>query len=59
MGGNMKPIRWLRVAWLATVLAGAAPAPAQDPAVNLTLDPTMVKGPATGRVTILEFSDYQ
>jgi protein-disulfide isomerase len=55
----MKPIRWLGVAWLATVLAGAAPASAQNPAVNLTLDPAMIKGPATARVSIVEFSDYQ
>ena len=59
MGGNMKPIRWLGVTWLVTVLAGAASAAAQEPTVNLTLDPAMIKGPATARVTIVEFSDYQ
>ena len=59
MGGNMKPIRWLGVAWLVTILAGSVSASAQEPAVNLTLDPTMVKGPATARVSIVEFSDYQ
>lgn len=55
----MKPIRWLGVAWIATILAGGALAAAQAPGVNLTLDPAMVKGAATARVTIVEFSDYQ
>ncbi|MBI3625859.1 MAG: hypothetical protein HY215_06905 [Candidatus Rokubacteria bacterium] len=54
----MKAIRWLGVAWLATNFAGGA-AGAQEPAVKLTLDPAMTKGPATARVTIVEFSDYQ
>ena len=58
MGGNMKAIRWLGMAWLATILAGGAAA-AQEPAVKLTADPAMTKGPATARVTIVEFSDYQ
>ena len=38
-------------------LAGGA-AVAQSP-VDLTIEPTMVKGPATAPVTIVEFSDYQ
>ena len=42
---------------LLTVLALAAPpAPAQ---VELTVHPSMAKGPADAPVTIIEFSDYQ
>ena len=42
---------------LLVVLAlGAASAPAQ---VELTVHPSMVKGPAGAPVTIIEFSDYQ
>ena len=34
------------------------PAAAQRP-LDLTVEPTMVKGPPGARVTIVEFSDYQ
>ena len=44
--------RWL----LALVLLAPGPARAQ---FDLTVDPAMVKGPATAPVTIVEFSDYQ
>jgi hypothetical protein len=27
--------------------------------VNVTIEPSMTKGPATAKVTIVEFSDYQ
>jgi len=27
--------------------------------VNLSVEPTMTRGPATAKVTIVEFSDYQ
>ena len=33
-------------------IAGAAP-------IHITIEPTMIKGPATAPVTIIEFSDYQ
>jgi protein-disulfide isomerase len=36
----------------------ASSAGAQTPA-DLTIEPLMVKGPATAPVTIVEFSDYQ
>ncbi len=55
----MNPIRWLGVAWLAVILAGPASVSAQETGLRLTIDPTMVKGPMTARVTIVEFSDYQ
>ena len=55
----MKPSRWLGVAWLAVILGGPASVSAQETGLRLTLDPTMVKGPTTARVTIVEFSDYQ
>ena len=49
----------IRTAWLLALgLLLASPGGAQTPA-DLTLEPTMVKGPATARVTIVEFSDYQ
>jgi protein-disulfide isomerase len=52
-------IRWLWVASVAIALAASASASAQDAGVRLTLNPTMIKGPVTARVTIVEFSDYQ
>ena len=55
----MKPIRWLGMAWLTVILAGPASASAQDSTIAVTLDPSMIKGPATARVTIVEFSDFQ
>ena len=51
--------RWLWLAWLGAVLSGSVSAWAQDISPRLTLDPAMVKGPATAPVTIVEFSDYQ
>ena len=41
---------------LAVLVLGATAAPAQ---VNVTVQPSMTKGPATAPVTIVEFSDYQ
>jgi hypothetical protein len=32
---------------------------AQAPVVDLSVEPSMVKGPRTAPVTIVEFSDYQ
>jgi hypothetical protein len=49
----------IRVALLVTVLMlGGGGAGAQAP-VDLTVEPTMVKGAPTAPVTIVEFSDYQ
>jgi hypothetical protein len=46
-------------AWLLVLVALCAPgAGAQTPA-SITIEPTMVKGPDTAAVTIVEFSDYQ
>ena len=54
--------RWPRVyntiALLALTLVSAPAARAQAP-VDLSVEPTMVKGKATAPVTIVEFSDYQ
>ena len=44
----------------ALVVAGLVIArPASRADVELTVEPAMVKGAATARVTIVEFSDYQ
>jgi hypothetical protein len=43
---------------LLVLLAVAGALPAQTP-VELTIEPTMVKGAAKAPVTIVEFSDYQ
>ena len=51
----------VRHAMLALVLllgALAPPSHAQQ-AVRPTADPSMIKGPATALVTIIEFADYQ
>jgi hypothetical protein len=50
----------IRFAFLVALLAlvGAAGG-AEPPVVDLSVDPTMVKGPRTAPVTIVEFSDYQ
>lgn len=53
----MKLTRLLALAWL--LAAFTLPVSAQTGSVRLTLDPTMVKGPPTASVTIVEFSDYQ
>ncbi|HXU87877.1 MAG TPA: hypothetical protein VFQ62_03420 [Methylomirabilota bacterium] len=42
----------LLVSIVGFAIASAAP-------VRVTVEPTMVKGPATAPVTIVEFSDYQ
>ena len=42
----------LLVSTVGLAIAGAAP-------VRITMEPTMIKGPATAPVTIIEFSDYQ
>jgi len=44
---------------LVLMLAVAGPATAVEMIGNITVEPTMVKGPATAPVTIVEFSDYQ
>ncbi|MBI1847150.1 MAG: hypothetical protein HY294_13875 [Candidatus Rokubacteria bacterium] len=44
------------IALVAVALLSSAAARAQ---VELTIEPAMVRGPQTARVTILEFSDYQ
>jgi protein-disulfide isomerase len=44
---------------LVLMLAAARPAAAIEMIGNITVEPTMVKGPATAPVTIVEFSDYQ
>ena len=49
----------IRVVLLVLTLAVARPAPAVEMIGNITVEPTMVKGPATAPVTIVEFSDYQ
>lgn len=41
----------------ACLLAGALTATAAP--VHITLEPAMIKGPASAAVTIVEFSDYQ
>ena len=41
---------------LAVLVRGAA---AVEMLGDITVEPTMVKGPATAPVTIVEFSDYQ
>jgi hypothetical protein len=43
---------------LALLLSGGAGA-AVEMLGDITVEPTMVKGPATAAVTIVEFSDYQ
>jgi hypothetical protein len=42
----------LIVSTVGFAITGAAP-------VRITMEPTMIKGPATAPVTIIEFSDYQ
>jgi protein-disulfide isomerase len=49
----------IRVVLLVLTLAVARPAAAIEMIGNITVEPTMVKGPATAPVTIVEFSDYQ
>lgn len=54
--------RTLIVAALVVVLGGVAVlvlAPRGRAQVQLTLEPSMSKGAADSRVTIVEFSDYQ
>lgn len=51
--------RGLWLVWLGIVLTGPAGASAQGTSIGVTLDPAMIKGPATAPVTIVEFSDYQ
>jgi hypothetical protein len=49
-----------RTAWLVALLAILAEvACAQTSPPDSGADPSMVKGPATAAVTIVEFSDYQ
>jgi hypothetical protein len=54
--------RTLLVALALAVVAGAAVlvlAPRGRAQVQITLEPSMTKGAAESRVTIVEFSDYQ
>jgi hypothetical protein len=50
--------RWFRAAALLLV-ALALSAARTHAQVEITIDPTMVKGPRDAAVTIIEFSDYQ
>lgn len=49
----------IRVVLLVLTLAVARPAATVEMIGNITVEPTMVKGPAAAPVTIVEFSDYQ
>jgi hypothetical protein len=49
----------LRVLWLLILVALLAPAAVAQTPAELTIEPIMVKGPASAPVTIVEFSDYQ
>lgn len=44
---------------LARLALTAGPGAAQAPVVDLSVEPSMVKGARTAPVTIVEFSDYQ
>jgi hypothetical protein len=44
---------------LAVALALAGPVAGAEVLGDITVEPTMVKGPAGAPVTIVEFSDYQ
>jgi len=44
---------------LAVILALARPVAGAEMLGDITVEPTMVKGPANAPVTIVEFSDYQ
>ena len=50
--------RWSRAAALLLVVLALAAARTHAQ-VEITIDPTMVKGPRDAAVTIIEFSDYQ
>jgi hypothetical protein len=50
--------RWLFVTALASLALAPGASRGQAP-VELTVNPSMVKGPAGAAVTIFEFSDYQ
>ena len=45
--------------WLVALLAGVVSGVAAQTAPAIDADPSMVKGPPTAPVTIVEFSDYQ
>ena len=49
----------IRVALLVLLLVLARDAGSAEMLGNITVEPTMVKGPAGAPVTIVEFSDYQ
>ena len=49
----------IRVVLLAVTLALADPVVGAEMLGDITVEPTMVKGPANAPVTIVEFSDYQ
>ena len=49
----------LRIALLVLTLVLVRPAVAVEMLGDITVEPTMVKGPSTAPVTIVEFSDYQ
>ncbi len=44
---------------LVLLLVALAPAALAQEAPPITLNPVMIKGPATAPVTIVEFADYQ
>jgi len=49
----------IRVALLGLLLVLARAAVGAEMLGDITVEPAMVKGPATAPVTIVEFSDYQ
>jgi len=49
----------IRVALLGLALAFMGEGAGAEMPGNITVEPTMVRGPATASVTIVEFSDYQ
>ena len=58
-GARRSGVYTIRTTWLASLLAlVAGTAGAQAPPES-GADPSMIKGPATAAVTIVEFSDYQ
>ena len=51
-------LRTLQLTLLALALWATA-CSAQSDGLHITIDPMMVRGPASAPVTIVEFSDYQ
>ena len=49
----------IRTAWLLALVALVASGAGAQTPIDLTVEPTMVKGANGAAVTIVEFSDYQ